>query len=98
MLGSAVKDAVCSKTGRPCVCESGEGCSKSRVRADMDTASNEALRWARVAALRLEDAVEALDYAVAAYPRERLYPAPEWRDKARRLRRMIDELTEEASK
>lgn len=45
--------------------------------------------------LRLTDAAEALDLAVDKLLYERPLPGPEWRDKVRRINRLIEELEEE---
>lgn len=87
--------AICSITGRPCLCESRSRACRTSVRACVDTDTNEALQWARTAILRLRNAAEALDLAVDALVFERPLPAPEWRDKVRRINRLINELEEE---
>ena len=81
--------ALCSLTGKPCRCA-----ALSR-RACVDTDTNQALQWARTAIMRLRNAAEALDLAVDSLLYERPLPAPEWRDKVRRINRLISELEEE---
>lgn len=90
-----MSDAICSITGRPCRCESRSRASGSPIRACVDTNTREALQWARTAMLRLTDAAEALDLAVDKLLYERPLPGPEWRDKVRRINRLIEELEEE---
>lgn len=91
-LGGGRK-ALCSLTGRPCVCLAGGGC-QARAKS-VDGPPIEALRWARTAQLRLIDAAEALDLAVDYLMFDRPLPAPEWRDKKRRINALIKELEEE---
>lgn len=86
---------ICSVSGRPCRCESNEGCTRNRGRSYLDSDAGEALRWARTAMLRLGDAANALELAVDALVYERPFPSPEWRDKVRRINRLIEELEEE---
>lgn len=69
-------DAICSLTGRACLCALGKGCGRGVV----DPHADEALQWARTARLRLTDAIEALDLALDRLARNRQYPAPEWRE------------------
>lgn len=81
----AVQDGkICSISGRPCKCESGEGCTRARVGSHLDPIPAKALRWARTAELHLAEAVSDLDRALDAVDFERRYPGPEWRE-ARRL-------------
>ena len=88
---------ICTVSGRPCRCESGEGCTKPRLGPRADPSSGRNLQWARTAIMRLRYAAEALDLAVDELVYERPLPAPEWRDKVRRINRLIDELEEETS-
>ena len=90
-----MKDALCSITGRPCRCQSGEGCVVYRGRSGLDADSDEAIRWARTAGLRLKDAADALALAESKLSSVRAPPGPEWRDKIRRIRVMIEELEED---
>ena len=80
---------VCSITGKPC------RCATFGRRACVDTSATQALSWARTAIIRLHNAAEALDFAVDELIYERPLPAPEWRDKVRRINRLIAELEEE---
>lgn len=90
-----LSNAICSRTGRPCRCEVGAGCSRTPSSKALDADSSAALRWARVSLLRLEDAAEALERALFLLPFERVHPAPEWGDKLRRINALIAELDEE---
>lgn len=87
--------AICSITGRPCGCESRSRACGASLRSCVDMDANAALQWARTAILRLGNAAEALDLAVDALVFERPLPAPEWRDKVRRINKLIAELEEE---
>lgn len=84
-----IKLAVCSITSKPC------RCAALGRRACVDTDTNQALQWARTAALRLKDAADALDLAIDELLFERPAPSPEWRDKRRRINKLIAELEEE---
>lgn len=87
--------AICSVTGKTCLCESRARSCRAGERSSLDEVTVEALRWARTAALRLKDAADALDLAVDDLLYERRMPAPEWRDKVRRINTLIAELEEE---
>lgn len=87
--------AICSITGKACRCESRSREIGTSVRACVDTDTTKALQWARTALLRLRNAADALDLAVDALVFERPIPGPEWRDKVRRINRLIEELEEE---
>lgn len=92
---AARKGQICSVSGRACKCESGEGCTRARGGSSLDEVADSSIRWARVSILRLTDAVEALDLAVDFLRYSRRAPAPEWRDKLRRMNALIRELEEE---
>lgn len=80
----AVRDGkICSVSGRPCKCESGEGCTRARSGELLDPVPIKALRWARTAELHLSEAVADLDRALDSVDFERRYPGPEWRESRR---------------
>lgn len=95
MKGGDNAKAICSRTGRACRCESGAGCVQRGKRSTLDTVPSASLSWARTAMLRLTDAAEALDVAIDGLHFRRSAPAPEWRDKIRRINRLVRELEEE---
>lgn len=73
------KEYICSLSGKPCKCSTGQGCGRGIV----DPCAGEAIQWAKAAAYRLTDASEALTLALKQLSRYRPYPAPEWRETQR---------------
>ena len=82
------REAICSLSGKPCRCSIGKGCGRGVV----DPLADEALRYARTAAMRLDVAGTDLGFALESLRWERRFPATEWRDFGRRIEQLIDEL------
>lgn len=82
-----VKLGLCSRTGNPCECESGKGCTRARKHKSMDEATKEALLWARAADIGLETALADIDLTLERLPfKGSRHPAPELRE----TRRLIE--------
>lgn len=90
---SGSREAICSRTGRPCECESGGGCQT--VGGGLDPVSAETLRLIKTARIYLEAAKNTLDDINPEWERVRRYPAPELREVRRKVVTgiaMIDEI------